>query len=370
MANFDLFSYARGAEYAKDQNQQDEDNAFKRQQNEMSLSSFEKQLKAYDDQAPLRQQNYDNALTKGALLKEQLADQSGYQSMMQRARAVMPTEVRDDASPQADFSRAVWQQNWMRDPLNKVDPKHFEAFRPQFAAARGGALDRSQQDPVELNRLLQHSAFGSRYQVALLPSSKPDNPQYQLLQATQVPSDADSSGEMTAYMPVPNVTGPLQVITSTLRAQFSRGVNPDLGFTAARADEAMRFQREQLYSANERANFNAAAGANHKQGSLGTRQDEVDQRATAAAAKAAQSAATAQAKTRTDAAKYFLNQLSGAKKELATLTKPGADVRAKAAAEQAVSRFEELLKPYAEELQQLLSATPAFVGQQPTEQVP
>lgn len=239
---FDLFAGAKGYEYARDRNTQDEDNALKTRQNQMSLDAFERQLREYDKGAELRTLTRENqtatAKGQGAKLKQQ----NEYFDTMNAARASLTPEQLGDTSALGNLNRMHAMQQYMQ--TNKSSPAVIEAFGKEIGNTKAAALAYAQSDPDALNQVLLHPAMGGgEYRVNPVEGTKG---QYQILK--QAPPD--ESG-MRPYYPVPNLQGNLGTVAYTLASQFPNSGGPDRGAKMGFAFDTIERNREMQADAQQ-----------------------------------------------------------------------------------------------------------------------
>lgn len=340
-AAFDLFGFAKGAEYAQDQNTQDEENALRQRRNEDDLASFEKQLADYDAGRPLRQelqqQTLKNAQLRGQVLTTKLQDDAEYQQIHDRALASLSPDVLNDASPLGGLHRVDALQSYMQ--ANAVHPRHLARLVPALQEARGAALDRSQYDPGLVNELLRHKVFNNgQYQISEIPD-KPG--QFQVLQAIQYPADSNDRGGMVAYAPMPGRAGNLAAVMSTLRSQFSPRVNPDYGNSVLARDDNINTARAAALAKADLEAQKAIAAATQGRAGIAQR-DTANKRTTTA---------HSESNRLRELQRGAMTQLTESKKVFRQLSDPkmGADVRAVRAAAAEVKAWEEKLRGYEEE---------------------
>lgn len=345
MANFDLFSYARGAEYGIDQNAQDENNAYARRRNDAELNSFEQQLRAFDETAPLRQevltQNLENAKLWGTQIKTQLRDQNDYDALRRRAFEGLAPEEVADTSEIGGLARATAIQRYMQQ--NGGLARHQLRFLPELQAARGAVLARAQYDPSTINQVLQHQAFdGGRLQIEPVPDAEG---QYQIMRATTIPADSNNPQEMRAYVPMEGARGNIDTVMNILRSTFDPKANPDLGAAFRRAEEGTNYTRGRTLAVDQRAGAVTMGNLDAKQGAVAARTAAGDAR------NDSRDYAT-ETRARTAVAQGVQRQLDKAQASIMKLREKGADVRQITAAQAQYDSLLQQLEQYRTDLVQ------------------
>jgi hypothetical protein len=320
MANFDLFSYARGAEYGIDQNAQDENNAYARRRNDAELNSFEQQLRAFDETAPLRQEvltkNLENAKLRGIQINTQLRDQYDYDALRRRAFEGLSPEEVADTSEIGGLARATAIQRYMQQ--NGGLARHQLRFLPELQAARGAVLARAQYDPSTINQVLQHQAFdGGRLQIEPVPDAEG---QYQIMRATTIPADANNPQEMRAYVPMEGARGNIDTVMNMLRSTFDPKASPDLGAAFRRAEERTDYLRGRTRLIDQRAGAVALGG-------LGVKKDVAAARTKAGDARNDSRDYATDVRARMAVAKGVQQQLAQTEAAIIKLRTGNADVR-------------------------------------------
>lgn len=349
---FDLFSSVKGYEYALDQNAQDKDNAFKERQNEASLSAFEKQLREYEDGAPLRQQTQQINMLKGQLAQGGLSDQLGFDSARMKAIAAMSPEMQADTSPEGGLNQAhAVQQHFAQ---NNVNPKYIQALTPMINRAKYEALARAQYNAEDLNKVLAHPMFGNNKRIVVPIPGQPDR--YEVKQRVE----GGPGDNLPTYQPLPGSQGSLAEVSAALLSAHTTGVKPDYGVQFGQAVDKTEFARS--LSA---ANLTASGQKTRMDGAIRSQNADTNQAKAEAAAKQAQ-AATVQAQARVvygnvHAAAPVLNKLYDRQKMLlaqrAKLTKD-ADVRVVAALNADLSNVEAELAARNEANSRALASVP------------
>ena len=248
---FDLFAGAKGFEYARDQNVQDEDNALKSRQNELALGAFERQLKEFEDGAALRKQKRENDLATGQLQGVGLKQQTDYQRSMAAARAALTPEEQADPTVEGGLNKLMRIQAYLAK--SGASPETMDAFGKDFSKNKASALRYAQYDPDMLNRILGHGSFGGRYRVN--PIAGKDGVYSVSRRVEQAGVDQDGYPLPATYQPVPGSEGNLHTVATSMAAMHSNngGIDVDAGSNMFDKYQAREFAQRLSIGATERA---------------------------------------------------------------------------------------------------------------------
>ena len=241
---FDLFAGAKGYEYARDRNTQDEDNALKTRQNEMALTAFERQLKEHEQGAELRRLTRENQTTtakgRGVTLQQQLA----YQTDIGAARASLTPDQLADTSPMGYLNRTAAMQRYLQ--TKGANPASIEAFGKEIQTVKSAVLGHLQYDPEKFNTALQHPLLGGgEYRVD--PIAGKDG-QFQMLKRGERTDEGPAP-----YLPVQNQVGNMASLSSSMISMMVPGTNPFRGQELAYKMDNDALNRQLKFGADMRA---------------------------------------------------------------------------------------------------------------------
>ena len=243
---FDLFAGAKGYEYARDRNTQDEVNALKSRQNALSLDAFEKQLREYDKGAELRTLTRENNTAQAKGRGVTLQQQNDYHDTLHAARASLTPAQLADTSAMGNLNRMYAMQQYMQ--TNKATPTAIETFGKEMSNTNAQALAHAQYDPAELNAVLQHPALGGgQYMVNPVPNM---DGQFQVMK-----QGAPDGEGFRPYSPIPNSQGNLQTVAYSLASRFPNSGGPDRGSKMGFAFDTIDRNREVQQGAQDRGMY-------------------------------------------------------------------------------------------------------------------
>lgn len=331
---FDLFAGAKGFEYANDQNQQDEDNEFKRRQNELALGAFEQQLREFAEGAALRKQTRENAMLTAQSNQFNLTNTFSTQQAHATALRSLSPALQLDDSALGGLNRIAAVQDHVR--ANSTNPATMKALGKEIGQVKVEALARAQYDPDRINEVLRHPLFGGELLVTPV-DGKPGK--FQI--SKRVPQ---GPGDPAAYVPIPYSEGPMTTVAASLQSMFPGTRSPDYGQTVGLKFDGTEFSRRRLESADtlaaQKVQLNATAGMvrNKTTAERDLRTDAraqdrnltSQQRITAAAERSTETNRVRLLQTDIQSSMKALGMLQAERKELeAAITKqaPTADVR-------------------------------------------
>lgn len=297
---FDLFAGAKGYEYARDRNTQDEDNALKSRQNALSLDAFEKQLREYDKGAELRTLTRENNTAQAKGRGVTLQQQNDYHDTLHAARASLTPAQLADTSAMGNLNRMYAMQQYMQ--TNKATPTSIETFGKEMSNANAQALAHAQYDPAELNAVLQHPALGGgQYMVNPVPDM---DGQFRVMK-----QGAPDGEGFRPYFPIPNSQGNLQTVAYSLASRFPNSGGPDRGSKMGFAFDTIDRNREVQQGAQDRGMYSLQLQHVGKQLADKTANRKIDMSGTNAAAMASARVAHSQMRSNNEQANTIARQV-------------------------------------------------------------
>ena len=328
---FDLFAGAKGFEYARDQNEQDQDNALKSRQNEMMLGDFERRLKEFAEGADLRKQTRENATLQGQMQGVALKGQSAYQQSMTAARASLTPEERADTTVEGGLNKMLRMQ--LHLARNGATPETIEAFGKELGNAKASALRYSQYDPEMLNRILSGGAFGGAYRVN--PVEGKDGVYQVLRRVDQAGVSEDGYPLPPTYQPMAGSEGNLPTVATSMAAMHGDPAGPDAGTNMFDKYQTKDFNQQNIIGATQRAIQAQQLQDNRYAQTDATANRRIDGTADAAQDRNALLAENARLRDAQVNAAQLYKRIKDAQSRMDKLG-PNGDVRAKAAIQQEI----------------------------------